>query len=67
MGLYLANEICEKLGHKMSIMSEQGKGTVVSVLFQHHEVTEGGVSEDEHFENGRSDQSVRGKSDASCD
>ncbi len=67
MGLYLANEICEKLGHKMSIMSEQGKGTVVSVLFQHHEVTEGGVSEDDHFENGRSDQSVRGKSDASCD
>lgn len=67
MGLYLANEICEKLGHKMSIMSEQGKGTVVSVLFQHHEVTEGGVSEDEHFENGRSDQSVRGQSDASCD
>jgi signal transduction histidine kinase len=67
MGLYLANEICEKLGHKMSIMSEQGKGTVVSVLFQHHEVTERGVSEDDHFENGRSDQSVRGKSDASCD
>ncbi len=58
MGLYLANEICEKLGHKMSIMSEQGKGTVVSVLFQHHEITERGVSEDDHFENGRSDQSV---------
>lgn len=67
MGLYLANEISEKLGHKMSIVSEQGKGTVVSVLFQHHEVTERGVSEDDHFENGRSDQSVRGKSDASCD
>ena len=55
MGLYLANEICNKLGHELSIVSEPGKGTVVSVLFQNQESGERGVSEDDHFENGRSD------------
>lgn len=67
MGLYLANEICEKLGHELSIMSEQGKGTVVSVLFQHQPGAEREVTEDDDTENGGSDQSVRGKSDPSCD
>ncbi len=52
MGLYLANEICGKLGHELSIMSEHGKGTVVSVLFQHQEGAERGVTEDDHIENG---------------
>lgn len=33
MGLYLANEICEKLGHELEITSEVGKGTVVTVTF----------------------------------
>ena len=67
MGLYLANEICEKLGHELSIMSEQGKGTIVSVLFQHQQGAERGLTEDDDTENGGSDQSVRGKSDPSCD
>lgn len=33
MGLYLAKEICEKLGHELDIASEVGKGTVVTVTF----------------------------------
>jgi len=33
MGLYLAKEICEKLGHDLNITSEVGKGTVVTVTF----------------------------------
>jgi len=33
MGLYLAKEICEKLGHELVITSEVGKGTIVTVTF----------------------------------
>lgn len=33
MGLYLAKEICEKLGHELDITSEVGKGTIVTVTF----------------------------------
>ena len=33
MGLYLAKEICEKLGHELAITSEVGKGTIVTVTF----------------------------------
>lgn len=33
MGLYLANEICEKLGHELDITSDVGKGTIVTVTF----------------------------------
>ncbi|MED3661037.1 sensor histidine kinase [Ureibacillus sp. FSL K6-8385] len=33
MGLYLAKEICEKLGHRLEIESEVGKGTLVKVIF----------------------------------
>lgn len=33
MGLYLAKEICEKLGHELNITSEVGKGTIVTVAF----------------------------------
>ncbi|MFF2177934.1 sensor histidine kinase [Lysinibacillus sp. NPDC058147] len=33
MGLYLAKEICEKLGHDLNITSEVGKGTDVTVTF----------------------------------
>ena len=33
MGLYLAKEICEKLGHELDIASEVGKGTMVTVTF----------------------------------
>lgn len=34
MGLYIAREICLKLGHQMHISSEVGKGTTVKVQFQ---------------------------------
>jgi len=40
MGLYLTNEICEKLGHELSISSEVGKGTIVSILFRNPEQVE---------------------------
>lgn len=40
MGLYLTNEICEKLGHDLSISSEVGEGTVVSILFRNPEQVE---------------------------
>ncbi|MFY3791762.1 sensor histidine kinase [Ureibacillus sp. MALMAid1270] len=33
MGLYLANEICLKLGHKLTIESEVNKGTTVTLTF----------------------------------
>ncbi len=33
MGLYLAKEICEKLGHELTITSEVGHGTIVTVTF----------------------------------
>lgn len=34
MGLYIAHEICLKLGHQLNISSEVGKGTTVKVQFQ---------------------------------
>lgn len=34
MGLYLAEEICEKLGHTLTITSEVGKGTDVMITFK---------------------------------
>lgn len=66
MGLYLANEICGKLGHSLRIDSEQGKGTTVSVLFHNQEAVDRGDAEDDDSENGRGNESVRGKSDTSC-
>lgn len=33
MGLYLAKEVCRKLGHELQITSAQGEGATVSVLF----------------------------------
>lgn len=33
MGLYLAKEICEKLGHKLEIDSEVGVGTTITLTF----------------------------------
>lgn len=35
MGLYLAKEVCDRLGHQIEIESEQGKGTKVKVFFSH--------------------------------
>jgi OmpR family two-component system sensor histidine kinase YxdK len=40
MGLFLANEVCAKLGHKLTIASERGKGTSVSVKFYNQEATQ---------------------------
>jgi len=34
MGLYIAKEICQKLGHHLHIQSEVGKGTIIQVQFQ---------------------------------
>ena len=67
MGLYLAKQISEKLGHELNIESEKNKGTTVSILFLNSEKVKGGFPEDDHIENGRSDKSVRGESDTSCD
>jgi len=39
MGLYLASEICEKLGHKFEIESEVGAGTTITLTFQCVEAT----------------------------
>ena len=35
MGLYLAKEVCDKLGHQLKIDSEVGRGTSIQVYFQH--------------------------------
>lgn len=40
MGLYIASEVCGKLGHQLTISSEQGKGTTVSLLFTDGEAGE---------------------------
>ena len=34
MGLFLAQEVCNKLGHEMTIKSAVGEGTTVSILFK---------------------------------
>ncbi|MFJ8066470.1 sensor histidine kinase [Psychrobacillus sp. NPDC096426] len=34
MGLYLAQEICSRLGHEISVTSNVGQGTTVSILFE---------------------------------
>ncbi len=34
MGLYLAKEVCEKLGHELNIESEVGKGTLISITIR---------------------------------
>ena len=41
MGLYIASEVCNKLGHPLKIESELGAGTTVSLLFENVEVKEG--------------------------
>lgn len=33
MGLYLCRELCNKLGHKIQIISEEGKYTKITILF----------------------------------
>lgn len=64
MGLYLANEVCKKLGHQLTIKSAIGEGTAVSVLFRNQDSTTGG-NDNAVIENRRSDESIRRESDAS--
>lgn len=45
MGLYIASEVCNKLGHPLNIQSELGAGTTVSLLFENVEVKEEARSE----------------------
>lgn len=33
MGLYIAQEICDKLGHQLVISSEVGEGTMIQIIF----------------------------------
>lgn len=42
MGLYLAKEVCGRLGHQLELASVQGEGTTVSVLFINEETVTGG-------------------------
>lgn len=58
MGLYLAKEICEKLGHELTIESEPKLGTKVSVLFKNQDAVKRGEREDADIENGRCDESL---------
>ncbi|PIC75622.1 sensor histidine kinase [Sporosarcina sp. P19] len=40
MGLYIASEVCEKLGHQLTISSKQGEGTTIALLFTDGEAGE---------------------------
>ncbi|PIC97858.1 sensor histidine kinase [Sporosarcina sp. P29] len=40
MGLYIASEVCEKLGHQLTISSKQGQGTTIALLFTDGEAGE---------------------------
>lgn len=44
MGLYIAKEICDKLGHELVIQSEVNKGTTIEVIFQHRGIFSGNSS-----------------------
>jgi signal transduction histidine kinase len=33
MGLFLAQQVCGKLGHRLSVASQEGQGTTVTILF----------------------------------
>ncbi|MDN4606772.1 sensor histidine kinase [Sporosarcina highlanderae] len=45
MGLYIADEVCGKLGHPLAIESEVGKGTEVKILFTNGELGEADAEE----------------------
>ncbi|WP_153722678.1 sensor histidine kinase [Sporosarcina cascadiensis] len=40
MGLYIASEVCQRLGHELTISSKQGEGTTVALLFTDGEAGE---------------------------
>ncbi|WP_084242565.1 sensor histidine kinase [Planomicrobium okeanokoites] len=37
MGLYIAKEVCERLGHELTIESAVGQGTTISILFSNQD------------------------------
>lgn len=53
MGLYIASEVCDKLGHPLTIESELGTGTTVTVLIKNGE----GGERDDKEDNRRTDGS----------
>lgn len=52
MGLYIATEVCNKLGHLLTIESELGRGTTVTVLFENGEAGEQDDAEDDRRTDG---------------
>ncbi|MDV6377010.1 sensor histidine kinase [Sporosarcina sp. GW1-11] len=40
MGLYIASEVCQRLGHELTISSKQGEGTTIKLLFTDGEAGE---------------------------
>ncbi|TQR19029.1 sensor histidine kinase [Psychrobacillus vulpis] len=65
MGLYLAQEICNRLGHEMRINSKTGEGTTVSIIFKQQEQEERS-DQDVDISTRRSDESIRGEGSSSC-
>ncbi|WP_262173844.1 sensor histidine kinase [Saccharococcus sp. Marseille-Q5394] len=56
MGLYIADEVCLKLGHPLTIESEVGQGTTVKILFTNGEIGE--TDEELDREIGASDEDL---------
>ncbi len=52
MGLYIASEVCQRLGHRLAIESELGAGTTVTVLFENGEAGEPDDTEDDRRTDG---------------
>lgn len=38
MGLYLTKEVCTRLGHKVSVSSQEGQGTTVTITFSNESI-----------------------------
>ncbi|MFJ5772036.1 sensor histidine kinase [Psychrobacillus sp. NPDC093180] len=57
MGLYLAQEICSRLGHEIDVKSSVGQGTTVSIKFDRQEIMKRG-GQDVHINTGGSNESI---------
>lgn len=57
MGLYLAQEICNRLGHEIRVSSKVGEGTIVSIQFEKQETRKQG-GQDDHINTGGSNESI---------
>lgn len=57
MGLYLAQEICNRLGHEIRVSSKVGEGTTVSIQFEKQETRKQG-GQDDHINTGGSNESI---------